>query len=68
MVRFVLCLLASASATVLPRSGATPLLALRGGAYPPPKAGYHALAAKGAAAPPSPHGHGHVIGVGEIDT
>ena len=51
MVRFVLCLLASASATtVLPRSGATPLLALRGGAYPPPKAGYHALAAKGAGA------------------
>ena len=50
MVRFVLCLLASASATVLPRSGATPLLALRGSAYPPPKAGYHALAAKGAAA------------------
>ena len=51
MVRFVLCLLASASATtVLPRSGATPLLALRGGAYPPPKAGYHALAAKGCAA------------------
>jgi len=50
MVRFVLCLLASASATMLPRSGATPLLALRGGAYPPPKAGYHALAAKGAAA------------------
>jgi formate/nitrite transporter len=35
---------------VLPRSGATPLLALRGGAYPPPKAGYHALAAKGCAA------------------
>ena len=51
MLRVVLCLLASASATtVLPRSGATPLLALRGGAYPPPKAGYHALAAKGCAA------------------
>jgi len=36
---------------VLPRSQPkTPLLALRGGAYPPPKAGYHALAAKGAGA------------------
>jgi len=47
-------MLASAAATMLPRSGATPLLALRGGAYPPPKAGYHTLAAKGAAATTMP--------------
>lgn len=55
MLRFVLaCLLASAAASVLPRPDATPLLKLRGGAYPAPKAGYHMLAAKGAAATTMP--------------
>ena len=46
----VFLFLGSASAAVLPRPSATPLLALRGGAYPPPKAGYHMMAAKGKAA------------------
>ena len=47
----VLSLVASATASSLvPRTEAKPLLTLRGGAYPPPKAGYHTLAAKGAAA------------------
>jgi formate/nitrite transporter len=40
------CLSLAGAATIVPR----PVLALRGGAYPAPKAGYHALAAKGAAA------------------
>ena len=46
----VFALLSSASAAAVVRTDTQPLLALRGGAYPPPKAGYHALAAKGAAA------------------
>ena len=48
-----LCVLAfatSAAAAALNQPALKPALALRGGAYPPPKAGYHALAAKGAAA------------------
>ena len=48
-----LCVLAfatSAAASALNQPALKPALALRGGAYPPPKAGYHALAAKGAAA------------------
>ena len=46
----VLTFAASACASTLSQPAVKPLLDLRGGAYPPPKAGYHALAAKGAAA------------------
>jgi formate/nitrite transporter len=48
-----LCVLAfatSAAASALNQPALKPALTLRGGAYPPPKAGYHALAAKGTAA------------------
>ena len=45
-----LLLASSASAASLNARPTTPVLALRGGAYPPPKPGYHQLAAKGAAA------------------
>lgn len=41
----ILALASSATASSLQK----PVLALRGGSYPAPKAGYHALAAKGAA-------------------
>ena len=37
------------AATISPRTEAKPLMTLRGGSFPPPKAGYHGLAAKGAA-------------------
>ena len=37
-------------ASALDRPALHPVLSLRGGAYPVPKAGYHALAAKGTAA------------------
>jgi formate/nitrite transporter len=49
MIRALLllsCVGASSAATIAPR----PILTLRGGAYPAPKAGYHQLAAKGVAA------------------
>jgi len=50
-LRTVALLLAASSASAsTPVVGVRPLMALRGGAYPPPKAGYHTLAAKGAAA------------------
>lgn len=46
----VLALAASATASsVVPRTEVKPVLALRGGAYPPPKVGYHTFAARGAA-------------------
>jgi len=50
----VALLVGVASASQLAAPAAKPLLTLRGGAYPAPKAGYHALAAKGAAATKQP--------------
>ena len=52
-MRAVLLLAVTASAwaaTLGSQAQLQPALRLRGGTYPPPKAGYHALAAKGAAA------------------
>lgn len=50
MARTTLMLCCLAGASALERAALNPVLSLRGGAYPVPKAGYHALAAKGTAA------------------
>ena len=46
----LLALATGATAASLVPASAKPLLTLRGGAYPPPKTGYHMLATKGSAA------------------